>query len=68
MNNKRQETNRQLSLGLEIPNEQSAVAAVCSQPTVSMADVLLFPSERSTGKSFRERVREDLVRNRVIVD
>ncbi len=68
MSNKHQEKNRQLSLGLEVLSEQSAVVVDRSQPADSMADILLFPTERSTGKSFRERVREDLVRNRVIVD
>lgn len=64
MNNKQQKTNRQLSLELK--------AATCQQ-TIEIKsnynnNVISFPTKQDSNLTFRERIKEDLIRNRIIVD
>lgn len=68
MKNKHQEIDRQLSLGLEEQSNQSHNIIARSQDVDSAAKILAFPLKKHQEKSFRERVREDLVRNRVIIE
>lgn len=68
MSNRHPKENNQLSLTLEFDSR-----SLETQPTVSVArspsaSVIAFPSRpESNGQSFRERVIQDLMRNRVMV-
>ena len=68
MNNKQKKINKQLSLGFESKNTQSKTANNNTVTAAFKGSILSFPSKQDNISSFRKRIKEDLVRNRVIID
>lgn len=69
MNSMPHKGNNQLSLTLELP-EQSVIAIrlTASAEPWEVAGVIAFPAQKTQESSFRERVIQDLMRNRVVVN
>ena len=71
MKSKRRKENSQLSLVLELPsawqNSKASVPAGVAE-SVTVAKIIAFPSSKPRNSGFRERVIQDLIRNRVMVD
>lgn len=68
MSGKRQKKNRQLSLGFEGVPRQPQPVSDCLEPTDFNANIVSFPAVQDNGANFRKRIRDDLIRNRVIID
>ncbi len=71
MKSKRQNENSQLSLTLELPSarqDSKASAPASVAELTPVAKIFAFPIQQPSTQSFRERVIQDLIRNRVMVD
>lgn len=69
MNKKRPKEYSQLSLALEFSSQpEKTVRLVTKTESQLSASVIAFPSQRTQAASFRERVIQDLMRNRVTVE
>lgn len=69
MNNKHRKGNNQLSLTFEASGKAAeATRAGRIEQRSSGATVIAFPSPKPSAPSFRERVIQDLMRNRIMVD
>ena len=68
MSNKHPKENSQLSLTLEFSSRSSEAQSTGSMAPNPVANVIAFPGRQEpSGPSFRERVMQDLMRNRVMV-
>jgi hypothetical protein len=71
MSNKRPKEYKQLSLEFEcVPSQTGSQDALVppNAQQLELANVITFPTKIRRNLSFRERVMQELVRNRVMVD
>lgn len=69
MNNKHRKGNNQLSSTFEASGMAAEAARVGGiEQRSSVATIIAFPSPKPSAPSFRERVIQDLMRNRIMVD